>query len=188
MKNLMKKITLVALAFMAFSCAESEDEKTLKPVSIAEIATTTPELSSFVEALDLTGLTATFESEGNNTVFVPNNDAFSNMLSSMGYGTFEDMEADKPGLLANILKYHVLSNTKVLTTDLTDGGTATTLLGEIITVHIVVDTTTNTDTISITDQNDLTGSDSNIIARDINCSNGTIHLVDSVLLPAPPAD
>ncbi|WP_162126292.1 fasciclin domain-containing protein [Flavobacterium phycosphaerae] len=188
MKNLMKKITLVAIAFLAFSCAKPEDEKTVKSVSIAEIATVTPELSSFVEALDLTGLTATFENEGNNTVFVPNNDAFANMLSSMGYGSFEDMEADKPGLLANILKYHVLPNSRVLSTDLTDGATATTLLGETITVNIDVDTTTNTDNISITDQNDLTGNDSNIIARDIKCSNGTIHLIDNVLLPAPPAD
>ncbi|MGL2964563.1 fasciclin domain-containing protein [Flavobacterium sp. RSB2_4_14] len=170
----MKKITLIALAFVAFSCSTDYEEKNLKSVSIAEIAKATPELSTFVEALEITGLTETFDAQGDYTVFVPDNAAFSSLLSALGATSLADVD---PVLLADVLKYHVLDS-RVLSTDLTDGATATTLLGQDITVNI--DTTA--DEVTITDGNTIT-SDATVIARDIKCSNGIIHRIDTVLLP-----
>ena len=185
----MKKIALVAVAFLAFSC--SEDQKSLKPVTIAEVSKATPELSSFVEALEITGLTSTFESEGNYTVFAPNDDAFGNLLSALGYATLQDLEDAKPGELAEILKFHVLTS-KTLSTSLTDNASVTTLNGQSVTVRNVVPDPLYPDdnVISLvypdpfdiinTPPNNLS---STIIARDVKCTNGLVHPVDTVMLP-----
>ncbi len=188
MKNFMKKISLVAIAFLAFSCSTSESEKSLKSVTIVEVAKATPALTSFVDALDVAGLTATFESEGNNTVFLPDNDAFANMLISLGYGSFEDMETAKPGLLADILKYHVVTS-RVLSSSLTNDATVTTLNGQNITASVVVPDPINYPNDNIISlvypdpSNTTANLSSTITARDIRCSNGIIHTVDTVLLP-----
>ena len=184
----MKKISLVALAFLAFSCSKAESEKSLKSVTIAEIATATPELSSFVNALDVAGLTETFKNEGNYTVFVPSNDAFANMLITLGYGSLEDLEAAKPGSLASVLKYHVLTS-RVLSSSLTNDATVTTLNGQNITASVVVPDPINYPNDNIISlvypdpSNTTANLSSTITARDIRCSNGIIHTVDTVLLP-----
>jgi len=178
MKNFTKKIALVAIAFLAFSCSSPDAEKSLKSVSIAEITKASPEYSSFTEALEITGLTSTFENEGNYTVFVPNDTAFASLLSTLGYATLQDLEDAQPGLLATVLKYHVVADAGVLSTDLTDNQSVTTLSGASFTVHV----NTTDDILSITDGSAAT-SDATITARDIKCSNGIIHTVDTVLLP-----
>jgi transforming growth factor-beta-induced protein len=176
MKNFMKKITLVALAFIVFSCSTDEEQKSLKPVSIAEIAKATPELSTFVAALEITGLTETFEAQGDYTVFAPDNAAFTSLLTTLGYTQLSQVPVS---LLTSVLKYHVL-NSRVLSSSLTDGQTAATLQGQNITINI--DTVVNVTTVSITDANTTT-SDSEIGARDIKCTNGIIHRINKVLLP-----
>ena len=176
MKNFMKKITLVAFAFIVFSCSTDEELKSLKPVSIAEIAKATPELSTFVAALEITGLTETFEAQGDYTVFAPDNAAFTSLLTTLGYTQLSQVPVS---LLTSVLKYHVL-NSRVLSSSLTDGQTAATLQGQNITINI--DTVVNVTTVSITDANTTT-SDSEIGARDIKCTNGIIHRINKVLLP-----
>jgi uncharacterized surface protein with fasciclin (FAS1) repeats len=176
MKNFMKKITLVALAFIAFSCSSDIEEKNLKSVSIAEIAKITPELSTLVAALEITGLTETFEAQGDYTVFAPDNAAFTSLLTSLGYTQLSEVPVP---LLTDVLKYHVLSS-RVLSSSLTDGQTAATLQGQNITINI--DTVANVTTVTVTDAN-ITTSDSEIGARDIKCTNGIIHRINAVLLP-----
>jgi uncharacterized surface protein with fasciclin (FAS1) repeats len=176
MKNFMKKITLVALAFIAFSCSSDIEEKNIKSVSIAEIAKITPELSTLVAALEITGLTETFEAQGDYTVFAPDNAAFTSLLTSLGYTQLSEVPVP---LLTDVLKYHVLSS-RVLSSSLTDGQTAATLQGQNITINI--DTVANVTTVTVTDANTTT-SDSEIGARDIKCTNGIIHRINAVLLP-----
>lgn len=180
MKKLIKKIALVAVAFLAFSCSTSETgNKSLGAVSIAELAKSTPTLTSFAEALDVAGLTSTFESSGNMTVFAPSNEAISSLLSTLGEASLQDLETNQPGLLAKVLKYHVVSDASVLSTDLTNGMTVNTLLGQSFTVNI--DTVLNE--VTLTDANTITDGNSYVTARDIQCSNGLVHTIDSVLLP-----
>lgn len=176
MKNFMKKITLVALAFIAFSCSSDIEEKNIKSVSIAEIAKITPELSTLVAALEITGLTETFEAQGDYTVFAPDNAAFTSLLTTLGYTQLSQVPVS---LLTSVLKYHVL-NSRVLSSSLTDGQTAATLQGQNITINI--DTVANVTTVTVTDANTTT-SDSEIGARDIKCTNGIIHRINAVLLP-----
>jgi transforming growth factor-beta-induced protein len=174
MKNFMKKITLVALAFVAFSCSTDEELKSLKPVTIVEVAKATPNLSLFVQALEITGLTETFENPGNYTVFVPDNAAFTNLLTALGVSNLDQVD---PALLADVLSYHVVGS-EALSSDLSDGQMVTTLFGQDVTFNI--DTTTGE--VTITDGNTNT-TDASVYAFDIDCTNGIIHRIDTVMLP-----
>lgn len=170
MKNFMKKIILVVIAFGAFSCSE-EGLQDYEKVSIAKIATITPEFSSFVEALELTGLTSTFEEAGDYTVFVPTNAAFAALLGSQ---SLEDFNTANPGVLANVLKYHVLTSS-VFSKDLSNGQSVSTLLGQNFTVNISPE-----GEVSITDANAGTA---NVNTFDVECTNGLIHVIDAILHP-----
>jgi uncharacterized surface protein with fasciclin (FAS1) repeats len=176
MKNLIKKIALVTIAFVAFSCSEEED-KTLRPVSIAEIAKATPEYSTFVEALEVAGLTSTFENPGDYTVFMPKNSAFTSLLGTLGYADLQALEADQPGLLADVLKYHVVSG-RVLSSSLSNNQVVTTLQGD--TFKVLIEQVGQETFVSLEDQNMGV---SLVNAFDVQCTNGVVHPIDSVILP-----
>merc|ERR1740130_1336482 len=77
------------------------------------------------------------------------------------------LEPDNKGALTSILTYHVVSG-EILSTDLEDGMTATTLQGEDVTVDL-------TDGVMI--------NDSEVVMADVMTSNGVIHVIDAVLVP-----
>lgn len=181
MKNLLRNFTLVAISFLAFSCGE-EENKNLPSTSIAKIIAVTPEFSSLKEALDITGLTSTFEESGDFTLFVPDNDAFAAVLGGL---TVEEFDTANPGVLEEVLKYHVLG-ARVLSTDLTDGQEAATLQGQNITVDLVPNIyfpEFDTD-LGAYEETSVYINNARVFARDVKCSNGIIHVIDTVLLPA----
>ena len=187
MKKLIKSIAIVALVFTAFSCSK-EEQKTYPKASIAKLATVTPELSDFKEALDVTGLTATFEDAGNYTVFVPNNTAFAAILGGMAVTEFNTAN---PGVLATVLKYHVIANAGVLSKDLTNNQTVATLQGQNITVNLIpntyyplIDPDLNTYEQTSIFIKDAMNNSSRVFARDVMCTNGVMHIIDAVLMPA----
>ena len=182
MKNLTRNFALVIIiSFLAFSC-EDEQNKELKSTSIAKIVATTPEFSSLKEALEVTGLTSTLEEAGDYTVFVPDNDAFAAELGSLTVQEFNDAN---PGVLANVLKYHVLTS-RVLSKDLTDAQLVPTLLGQNLTVSLQPNAFYPEYDVDLGayEQTSVFINDSRVFARDVKCSNGIIHVIDSVLLPS----
>lgn len=174
MKNLIKSIALVALVFASVSCSDTStnEQKDYGTVSIAKIIEITPQFSSLKEALDITGLTPTFEASGSYTLFAPNNDAFDAILGGL---TVDQFNTANPGVLATVLKYHVIAS-KVLSSGLSDGQSVTTLQGQTFTVNIAAET----GEVTITDAN---GGTAYVIAFDVKCTNGIIHPIDAVLLP-----
>ena len=77
-------------------------------------------------------------------------------------------------VLENTLKYHVVTGANVTAGDLTDGQVVTTFQGQNFTIGL-------TGGAKITDANSR---NSNIIATDVQCSNGVIHVLSKVLLPS----
>lgn len=135
--------------------------------SIVEIAVGNPEFSILVEALTAADLVDDLSGAGPFTVFAPTNDAFAALLTDLGV-TKEELLAHPD--LADVLLYHVLSG-KVMSSDLTDDLSAATLQGE----EVAFDLTTAGGPFV---------NDSKISAVDIEATNGVIHVIDKVLVPA----
>ena len=132
--------------------------------TVVDIAVSNPDFSTLVAAVQTAGLVEALQGEGPFTVFTPTNEAFAKLLEGLGI-TAEDLLGHPQ--LGDVLLYHVVAG-KVLSTDLTDGMAAPTLGGQEITVSL-------TDGVKI--------NESNVIAADIEASNGVIHVIDTVLVP-----
>ncbi len=136
-------------------------------MDIVETAQDAGSFKTLLAAAEEAGLVDALKGEGPLTVFAPNDDAFNQLLEETGL-TAEELLADPR--LGNILKFHVVPG-KVMSTDLADGMSAETLLSpQEINISI-------NDGVFLND-------DIQVIAPDIEASNGVIHVIDGVLWPA----
>ncbi len=119
---------------------------------------------NFVEILQATEDPAPF------TVFAPTNDAFAALLTELDLTSLEDISSE---LLSSVLSYHVVTGANVRSGDLSDGMVVTTFETGDFTVNVG-------DDVTITDERDRTA---NVIAVDVQATNGVIHVIDQVLLP-----
>jgi uncharacterized surface protein with fasciclin (FAS1) repeats len=135
------------------------------PATVVDIVVASEDHTTLTAAVVAAGLVETLSGTGPFTVFAPTDAAF----AALPEGTVEALLADPTGALADILKYHVLAG-KVMSTGLSDGMTATTLLGKYITVTI------NDDGVFI--------NGAKVTVADIEAGNGVVHVIDAVLVPA----
>ena len=131
-------------------------------IDTAVAAGTFKTLAAALGAADLVG---TLKGAGPFTVFAPTDDAFAKLPA----GTVEALLKDVPKL-KSILTYHVVSG-KVLAADVVklDGKSAKTVNG----AEVAIATTGGVK---------LNGS-STVVKTDIECTNGVIHVIDTVLMP-----
>jgi uncharacterized surface protein with fasciclin (FAS1) repeats len=134
---------------------------------IIATASNTPELSTLVAAVTAAELVETLQGTGPFTVFAPANDAFAGLPA----GTVDNllMPENKADLQA-ILTYHVVSGA-VHAADLTDGMVVETVNGKSITINV------SNAGVSI-------NGSAKVSITDIETSNGVVHVIDEVLLPA----
>lgn len=145
--------------------------------TIVGLAQSNPQASTLVSALTSAGLVETLNGAGPFTVFAPTNDAFAKVDKATLDGLLKPESKDK---LASLLKYHVVSG-NVKSGDLaqliTAGkGTATikTLNGASLKASM------DGDKIVLTDAK---GGKSTVTGADMIGSNGTVHAVDTVVMP-----
>ena len=131
--------------------------------NIVETAVAAGDFTTLVAAVKAAGLVDTLSGPGPFTVFAPTDAAFAKLPE----GTVESLLADIPKLTA-ILTYHVVSGS-VHAADLEGTPGATTVEGSDVTF----------DTSDGVKVNDAT-----VIKADIDASNGVIHCIDTVLMPA----
>jgi len=133
---------------------------------IIDTAVAAGTFKTLAAAVTAAGLVATLKGPGPFTVFAPSDEAFAKLPA----GTVEGLLKDIPKLTA-ILTYHVVAG-KVMAADVMtmDGKTAATVNGALL-------------NISTTGGVKLNGK-VNVVATDIACTNGVIHVIDSVLLPS----
>jgi len=160
------------LATTLAACADDEVAPAPPQPNVVELAQATPSLSILVEAVVAADLAGTLSAPGAITVFAPSNDAFAALLTELQL-TKAQLLADKP-LLQAVLGYHVLG-AKVLKAQVPAGKAITTSQGGIFKVDPV-----GADLV-ITDGRNRTAK---ITATDIPASNGVVHLIDRVILPA----
>lgn len=102
------------------------------------------------------------------TVFAPTNDAFVSLLEELDFPSLGDVPTET---LTSTLNTHVVAKANVQSSDLSDGMIIKTLGGSL--------TANVTGGATLTDSKDRV---SNIIAVDVQASNGVIHAIDKVVL------
>jgi uncharacterized surface protein with fasciclin (FAS1) repeats len=132
---------------------------------IVDTAVAAGAFGTLVTAVKAAGLVETLKGPGPFTVFAPTDDAFKKLPA----GTLEAVLADKAKLTA-ILTYHVVAG-KVMAADVVGmhGKTAKTVQGG---------------TLAIDTAHGVKVGAATVTKTDIVCSNGVIHVIDTVLLPS----
>lgn len=145
-------------------------DQVIVPPTILEVAAATDDLSTLVAAVGASsqGVKDALAAGGPMTVFAPVNSAFAKIPTA----DLDALLADQPAL-DGVLTQHVVMG-QALSTDLSDGQTLTTAAGTTLTVGITSAGATLTD---------AAGNVVNIVDTDIRLLNGTVHLIDSVLMP-----
>jgi uncharacterized surface protein with fasciclin (FAS1) repeats len=184
MKTIKTWLLLTVAAFIS-SASFAQMEKTVDvggaPMypskNIVENAVNSKDHTTLVAAVKAAGLVSTLESAGPFTVFAPTNEAF-DLLPA---GTVDNLvKPENKATLVKILTYHVIAG-KYSSSDLMklikDGnGTATLTTVAGGKLWFMMDG----GKIAIKDES---GSVGYITIKDVNQSNGVIHVIDHVLLP-----
>ena len=169
-----------ALTFTAVITAPaSAEEKTVMvggaamfpSKNIVQNAVNSKDHTTLVAAVKAAGLVETLESKGPFTVFAPTNTAFGKLPA----GTVETLvKPENKATLTKILTYHVVPG-KLAASDLKDGMKLKTAEGEQLSVKL------QDGKVWIVDAK---GGTSMVTISNVNQSNGVIHVVDTVLMPA----
>ena len=164
----MKRIAVlgIVLAFAAapaFAGSCSSQTKTASN-NIVETAVSAGSFTTLVAAVQAADLADTLAGDGPYTVFAPTDEAFAKLPE----GTVEALLAN-PDKLRAILLYHVVPG-KVSAADVISLSTATTAQGSDVNIRVADG--------SVMVNNAL------VTATDIETSNGVIHVIDTVILPA----
>jgi len=130
--------------------------------NIVETAVAAGSFKTLVTAVQVAGLVDTLSGAGPFTVFAPTDEAFAKIPKE----TLDAVLADKAKLTA-ILTYHVVAG-KVMASDVMGLTSAKTVQGG----EVKIDTT---DGVMV--------DDAKVVQADIECTNGVIHVIDSVLMP-----
>jgi uncharacterized surface protein with fasciclin (FAS1) repeats len=134
---------------------------------IVAVAQGKKDLSTLVDAVKAAGLAKTLEGDGPFTVFAPTNEAFAALPPAELKRLLKPANMDE---LANILTYHVVAG-DVKSSDLSDGQMVKTVQGQKLKVTIADDGTVKV-------------GDATVITPDVGASNGTVHVIDTVLVPS----
>lgn len=133
---------------------------------IVDTAVDAGAFKTLVAAVGAAGLVDTLKSAGPFTVFAPTDDAFAKLPA----GTVEDLlKPENKAKLAAILTYHVVSGKVMAATAVTLGGK------EVATV--------NGKSFKVTVDGGVKVDNANVVTTDIECTNGVIHIIDSVIIP-----
>lgn len=141
---------------------------TIKPIimNIVETAVSNGSFNTLVAAVKAAGLVETLSGTGPFTVFAPVDAAF----AALPAGTVDTLVLpESKEKLTGILTYHVVAG-KVMSSDLTDGMTATTVNGQSLTIHLK--------------DGKVTVNGAEVIIADVDTDNGVVHAIDAVLMPA----
>lgn len=159
---MIRRTFLALTTAMAFSAPAFADNHSK---DIVDTAVGAGSFTTLVAAVEAAGLVETLKGEGPFTVFAPTDDAFAKLPA----GTVEDLlKPENKDKLTAILTYHVVPG-KVMSTDLSEGLKAATVQGSEVTITL---------------EGGPKVDGAMIVTPDIEASNGVIHVIDTVIMPA----
>ena len=132
---------------------------------IVDTAVSAGSFKTLTAALEAAGLVETLKGKGPFTVFAPTDEAFAKLPE----GTVKSLlKPENKQNLTAILTYHVVSG-DVKAADVIKLSSAKTLNGQSVTIKVVGDKVL------------INGA--TVVKADIAATNGTIHVIDTVLMP-----
>ena len=179
MKKLFVVLAILFVGILIAGCTSQPPAPVVTPTP-TPVPTTAPPLNSIVDtaaadgrfttlvsALQAAGLTETLNGTQVYTVFAPTDDAFKKLPE----GTVATLLKEPEGQLKQILLYHVVPG-KVTAAEVVTLTTAKTVQGSNLTISVI--------------NGSVKVNNANVIITDINCNNGVIHVIDTVLIPPAP--
>ena len=147
----------------ARKAADHEAPAPLAAVNILQAAHATGTFDTLVTAVHRAGLSDVLEHDGPYTVFAPSDEAFAELPD----GSVQSLLA-APDTLADVVNYHLVPG-RMTSAELAGRISAKTLQGEELAIS-------NNGVVRI--------DGAPVVSGDIEASNGVIHIIDRVLLPA----
>ena len=145
---------------------ETEAVEEEGPGTIVDVASATDGFSTLVAAVIAADLVDTLSGEGPFTVFAPTDAAFADLPEGVLEALLEEENREA---LVQILTYHVVNG--AVFSEQVETGPVTSVEGSTIAVEVSEDGV-------------VTVNGATVTAVDIEASNGVIHVIDSVILPA----
>jgi uncharacterized surface protein with fasciclin (FAS1) repeats len=140
-----------------------------RPGDIVDTAVGAGKFNTLVAAVKAAGLVETLKGKGPFTVFAPTDEAFAKLPK----GTVEELlKPENKEKLIGILTYHVVPG-RVMAADVVKLKSAKTVQGQEVTITVA--------------DGGVSVDNAKVVKTDIACSNGVIHVIDSVILPKAPA-
>ena len=150
-------VASLLLTTAAFAAPPAQD--------IVDTAVSAGSFNTLVAAVKAAGLVDTLKGPGPFTVFAPTDEAFAKLPE----GTLDDLlKPENKAKLQAILTYHVVAG-KVMAKDVVKLHTAKTVNGQQVTVK--------------SEMGSVMIDNAKVVKTDILCTNGVIHVIDSVILP-----
>lgn len=160
MKRIALALTLLMVSMSLVASAGSMGKK-----DVVDTAVAAGDFKTLAAALQAAGLVDTLKGKGPFTVFAPTDEAFAKLPA----GTVEDLlKPENHEKLVSILTYHVVPG-KVMAKDVVKLHEAKTVNGKDVKI--------------MTEGGKVMVDNANVVKTDIACSNGVIHVIDSVILP-----
>ncbi|HMO51333.1 MAG TPA: fasciclin domain-containing protein [Kiritimatiellia bacterium] len=148
------------------SISHAHDHEAKASMDIVDTAVAAGSFGTLVAAVQAADLVDTLKGEGPFTVFAPTDEAFAKLPE----GTVENLlKPENKAQLQAVLTYHVVAG-KVMAADVVNLTSAETVQGQSITITV--------------GEEGVTVDNAKVIKTDIETSNGVIHVIDSVILPA----
>ncbi|MHC4123372.1 MAG: fasciclin domain-containing protein [Planctomycetota bacterium] len=158
-------LLLLGLLVSQIGCNGTAKKHSTRQKDVVDTAVATGDFTTLVTAIKGADLVETLKSEEPFTVLAPTDEAFSKLPS----GTVENLlKPENKQKLSSILTYHVVPG-KVMASEVVNLSHAKTVNGQSLMIK------TSHGTVMV--------DNAKVIKTDIDCSNGVIHVIDTVLLP-----
>ena len=132
---------------------------------IVDTAVAAGSFTTLVAAVTAAGLVDTLKGDGPFTVFAPSDDAF----AALPAGTVDDLvKPENKDKLTAILLLHVLPGR---------------VMAEDVAGNVLDPATAGGSTVHVDGTDGVTVDGAKVVTADIECTNGVIHVIDTVLLP-----
>lgn len=161
-------VMLLGCSISFQGCVEKITVPQASEVSIWNMLQQLPEHSTLVSALERAGLQVALDTQGPFTLFAPDNDAFARYLENQLNNNINMIPLPE---LRDLLLFH-LSPGRLLSKNMQTGSILTFLSNQRL-------------NLTVSRSGILLDRNSNVTEADLDGINGTIHLVDNILIPEP---